>query len=112
MVEFVQQTNPGPSAFHDMYPAGSGRGGMHHVAIFVDDIQAAIVEFELQGYREAMYAEMESGFAFAMIDTVGSLGHMVELYQPESVLLDFYAMVKAAARDAGGGDVLRQISFD
>ena len=27
MVEFVQQNNPGPSAFHDMYPEGSGHSG-------------------------------------------------------------------------------------
>jgi len=27
----------GPSAFHDVYPDGSGRGGIHHAALFVDD---------------------------------------------------------------------------
>ncbi|MFD2136543.1 hypothetical protein ACFSLT_18030 [Novosphingobium resinovorum] len=25
MIEFCQQNNPGPSAFHDLYPEGSGR---------------------------------------------------------------------------------------
>lgn len=33
MVEFVQQNNPGPSAFHDMYPEGSGRGGIHDINV-------------------------------------------------------------------------------
>ena len=45
MIEFVQQNNPGPSAFHDMYPEGSGRGGIHHVALFVPDLQAAIAAY-------------------------------------------------------------------
>jgi hypothetical protein len=112
MVEFVQQNNAGPSAFHDMYPAGGERFGMHHVAVFVDDIKTAIAGHKARGDACALYAEMESCFAFAMIDTVASLGHMVELYQPETLLLDFYAMVAKAAENFDGTDIVRPISFD
>lgn len=45
MIEFVQQNTPGPSAFHDIYPEGSGRYGFHHVALFVDDVDAACVDY-------------------------------------------------------------------
>jgi hypothetical protein len=38
MIEFVQQHNAEPSAFHDMYPEGSGQYGLHHAALFVDDL--------------------------------------------------------------------------
>ncbi len=98
MVEFVQQNNDGPSAFRDMYLAGGE--GLHHVAIFVDDVGAAIARYERQGDTVALHAEMASGFVFAMIDTVARHGHMIELYRPDSTLVDFYAMV-AAEPEAG-----------
>jgi hypothetical protein len=109
MVEFVQQNNAGHSAFHDMYPEGSGRGGVHHVALFVDDLHAAAADYAAQDCAMALYAEMDSGFAFAMMDTSAQLGHMTELHQPEKRLTDFYAMVAAA--ELGSGPVLRPISL-
>ena len=98
MVEFVQQNNDGPSAFRDMYP--SGGEGLHHVAIFVDDLGASIAEYARRGDVLALHARMPSGFAFAMVDTVARYGHMIELYQPDQVLVDFYALV-AGEPDAG-----------
>lgn len=112
MVEFVQQNNVGPSAFHDMYPDPMRRCGIHHVAMFVDDLPGAITRYVTSGDPVAMYAEMESGFAFAMIDTVARLGHMTELYQPEPALIDFYATVKSAAVGFDGTEVVRTIRFD
>jgi hypothetical protein len=97
MVEFVQQNNSGPSCFHDMYPEGSGRAGAHHVALWVDDIQAEIARYAVEGLEAALYAELNDGFAFAMIDTSATLGHMVELYEPAASLTSFYAQVAGAA---------------
>ncbi len=99
MVEFVQQNNPGPSPFHDMYPEGSGRYGLHHVAVFVEDVDAALAEFAAQGCPTAMRAEMADGFVYAFADTSATLGHMTELYSPRPSLLGFYAMVADAAKD-------------
>ena len=96
MVEFVQQHDAGPSAFHDMYPRGAGRSGLHHVALFVDDLTAAIERFAAAGNECALYAETGT-MAFAMIDTVRQYGHMIELYEPNNVLLDFYARVRSLA---------------
>ena len=111
MVEFVQQNNPGPSAFHDVYPEGSGRSGIHHVALFVDDIHAAIAAHNTQGRETALFAEMNDGFAFAMIDARAELGHMIELYQPVPQLTGFYDMVAAAAKKFDGSNPLRTIKF-
>ena len=99
MVEFVQQNNPGPSPFHDIYPEGSGRYGFHHVAVFVEDVDAALAAFEAQGAPCAMRAEMADGFVYAFADTSATLGHMTELYTPRPSLLGFYAMVADAARE-------------
>lgn len=112
MIEFVQQNNTGPSAFHDMYPENSGRKGIHHVAIFVDDVKTSIKEFENNGHELAFYAEMNSGFAFAFMDTVALHGHMTELYSPDEELLGFYTMVKQAKDNWPHADIIHTIAFD
>ncbi len=99
MIEFVQQNNAGPSPFHDMYPEGSGRYGLHHVAVFVDDVDAALADFAAQGAPCAMRAEMADGFVFAFADTTATLGHMTELYSPRPSLTGFYAMIADAAKE-------------
>ena len=111
MIEFVAQHNPEPSACHDLYPEGSGLWGLHHVALFVDDVDAEIARFAAAGMPLAQRAEMMDGFIFAFVDASAGLGHMIELYAPVPVLLDFYAMVARAARDGHDGGVLNTISF-
>ncbi|MBU6266508.1 MAG: VOC family protein [Sphingomonadales bacterium] len=106
MIEFVQQNNPGPSAMRDMYPEGAGRWGLHHVALFVDDVDAAAARLAAEGFPTAQRAVMTDGFVFAFADTSAAYGHMTELYAPLPALTDFYAAVAEAARDWRGGDVL------
>jgi hypothetical protein len=109
MVEFVQQNNPGPSAFRDMY--GEGGEGFHHVALIVDDLAAARARFEEEGMETALYAEMLNGFAFVMMDATARHGHMIELYEGVPTLTGFYDMVREASLSFDGGDLLRPISF-
>lgn len=100
MVEFVQQHDDGPSAFYDVYPRGSGRYGLHHVAVFVEDLDAGIRRFAAAGHQCALYAETGT-IAYAMIDTVAAHGHMIELYETGPVLLDFYTRVRSLADPSG-----------
>ena len=109
MVELVVQHNPDPSAFHDMYPVGSGRFGIHHTALFVDDLQAAITAFAADGFALAQYAETATGTNFAFIDAVERYGHMIELYEPTPTLNGFYAMVAAAAENWDGREPIRKL---
>lgn len=110
MVEFVQQNNAGPSAMRDLYPEGSGRFGLHHVALFVDDVDAELARLASEGVATAQRSEMTDGFVFAFADTSAIYGHMLELYAPLPALTGFYAMVAEAARTfphgKHGGDVL------
>lgn len=101
MVEFVQQHDAGPSAFHDMFPEGSGREGLHHVALFVDDLATAMATHERDGRAVALYAETDGGIAFAMVDAVAEYGHMIELYEPRAMLLNFYEMVRGLGETDG-----------
>jgi hypothetical protein len=111
MVEFVQQDEPGPSVFHDLYPPGSGRFGLHHLALFVDDLRAALDDHVADGHVTALWAEMADGFPFAMVDTVAETGHFLELYEPRPALTGFYAMVERAAQGWDGANPLRPIRF-
>ncbi len=112
MIEFVQQNNPGPSPFRDLYPEGSGRWGIHHVALFVDDVDAELELYAAAGVPTALRAEMNDGFVFAFADTSATLGHMTELYAPVPALTGFYDMVARTAADYQSGDeVVRTISF-
>lgn len=110
MIEFVQQNNDGPSVFRDLYPDGGE--GLHHVALFVDDLPAARARFEALGFATGLYAEMADGFAFAMMNAVARYGHFIELYEGVPQLTGFYDMVRAAHEGRDGKDVIRTIAFD
>ncbi|HET8612933.1 MAG TPA: VOC family protein [Sphingomonas sp.] len=109
MIEFVQQNDPGPSVFRDMF--ADGEEGLHHVALIVDDLAAARDRFGREGLEVALHAEMMDGFTFLMIDAVSRYGHMIELYEGVPALTGFYDMVREASLDFGGRDPIRDISF-
>ena len=109
MVELVVQHNPDDSALHEMFPYGSGREGLHHAALFVNDLDAAIARFEAQGTPLAQLSVTTGGTAFAFVDTRASLGHMLELYEPTEQLTGFYDFVAEAAQGWDGGDLLREL---
>jgi catechol 2,3-dioxygenase-like lactoylglutathione lyase family enzyme len=103
MIEFCSQNNPGPSAFRDVYPEGSDRSGLHHCALFVDSVEEAVKRFGSEGYEVALDARMMDGFRYVFVDTLASMGHMLELYEPADKLLAFYEHVGAAAGDFSAG---------
>ena len=109
MVELVVQHNPDPSALHDMFPHGSGAEGLHHAALFVDDLEAAIARFDSEGAPLAQLSVTQGGTAFAFVDTRASLGHMLELYEPTPQLTGFYDFVAAAAKGWDGTDLIREL---
>lgn len=109
MIELVVQHNPDPSAMHDMYPPGSGRFGIHHTALIVDDLAAAIAGFGADGLPLAQLSTTATGTDFAFIDATHRYGHMIELYEPTPTLTGFYAMVAAAADGWDGSDPIRKL---
>jgi len=109
MVELVVQHNPDPSALHDMFPHGSGAQGLHHAALFVDDLDRAIARFAAEGSPLAQLSVTVGGTAFAFVDTRAHLGHMLELYEPTGQLGGFYDFVADAAQNWDGRDLIRAL---
>lgn len=109
MVELVVQHNADASALHDMFPHGEQAEGLHHAALFVDDLHAQIARFAKEGAPLAQLSVTAGGTAFAFVDTRASLGHMLELYEPTAQLTGFYDFVAAAAQGWDGCDVIREL---
>lgn len=107
MLELVQQDEEGPSPFRDLYPPGSE--GLHHVACFVDDLDAAVAGCRAAGWPAAARAATRSGVEFAFADASVALGHMIELYEPSPALLDFYRRVRDAASGWNHEDPVRRL---
>lgn len=83
------------------------RPGIHHVARFVPDLDAAIGRLGALGWPLAMWAETGSGIRFAFCDSRADLGHLVELYEPTPGLLRFYADIRAASEGWDGCSPVR-----
>jgi hypothetical protein len=87
MVELVCEHTP---------PLGS-TSGVHHMAFFVDSIDATATALAAAGWPEVLRAATASGMAFAFHDARADLGHFVEIYEPNDRLLGFYAHVRSLA---------------
>lgn len=109
MLELVVQHNPEPSALHEMFAWNSGREGLHHAALFVDDLAVAIGRFTADGMPLEQLSVTEGGTAFAFVDARPSFGHMFELYEPTPLLTRFYDMVAKAAQGWDGRDLIREL---
>ncbi len=107
MVELVEDHGDGPSPVRDMFPRDGS--GLHHLAFFVENLDAAVADLLTEGHELAMSARTASGLVFCFVDTRATLGHMVELYEPTPSLRSFYSTVRAAADGWDGGDPVRML---
>jgi hypothetical protein len=107
MVELITQHNAGPSALRDLFQPH--QTGVHHVACFVDDLQAELQRHRALGAAVALEARTRTGVDFAMVDLSASLGHMLELYEPNEDLRRFYAHVRKCADGWDGERPVRRL---
>ena len=107
MVELVEDHGDGPSPVRDMFPRDGS--GLHHLAFFVENVDAAVEDLLHQGHEQAMSARTASGLVFCFVDTRATLGHMVELYEPNPSLRTFYSTVRAASERWDGADPVRML---
>lgn len=84
----------------------TGRVGVHHVAIFADDLDAAAAEQRAAGRPEVVRAATSHGVRFAWFDATATLGHLVEVYERHPQLEAFYdrlgVTIPARPTTAGG----------
>ena len=107
MVELITQHNDGPSALRDLF--APHETGVHHVACFVADLPAELQRYRKQDVAIALEARTKTGVDFAMVDVSASLGHMLELYEPNEDLRRFYAHVRKCAEGWDGERPVRRL---
>lgn len=98
-IELVQQHDDSPSCYRDMVAAGAE--GMHHVAIIAEDYDAAVASYSAESHEiasEGKFGEVR----FCYIDTVETLGHMVEILEDSRAIRAFFAMIARAAEEWDG----------
>lgn len=95
-IELVMQHCANPSAFRDMY--APDEEGVHHLALFPESYDAMVSHYRDRGCDIATELVTAEQRGAAYVDTVASLGHMVEIYRVNQSLHDFYAAVADAAR--------------
>lgn len=105
MVELVQDHGTGPSIVRERF--APDESGLHHLAYFVDDLDAATAAAAAHGFPLAMAAATATGLRFHFLDAVAELGHVLELYERDERLAGFYERVAAAALDWDGDDPVR-----
>jgi len=107
MVELIHGYGDAPSVLNEAF--ASEAFGLHHMAIFEDDLEGALSSWEARGASIAMRASTTTGVDFAMVDTRVQFGHYLEIYPPVKALAKFYAYVKAAAAGWDGSDPVRRL---
>ena len=108
MIELVQQNNDGPSAIREMF--APHEQGLHHCAAIVPSFEEELARYEALGHAVANRFWLPGGMQFAFIDTVAVYGHMVEVYEAQPRLLDFYEAIAAAAQGWDGADPVRSVA--
>ncbi len=77
-IELIQPTTDHPSAYRDMYPAGTS--GFHHMCVYTHDMQADTAYFEGLGYPAVNSGEV-GPVKFAYFDTRELMGCMWEVVE-------------------------------
>lgn len=106
--EFIQQHDNQPSAYRDLVKEGESR--IHHFAMFCDDLNKQMAQYEAEGCPAALYAEILPGIGYALMDTSATLGVMTELYE-EWTVKPLYDYMKRTALDFDGTDPVRKLDF-
>jgi hypothetical protein len=84
-------------------------GQLHHVACFVDDLDATSDRLQSQGMPLAMEVVSTSGIRTHFLDARSTSGCLLELYSPNDHLQSLYDKVRDLALGWDGSDPVRVI---
>ena len=94
MVELIEVHDAEPAELFDLVRTDAG--GLHHVAVFADDLDAAAARRAELGHAEVVRASTSHGVRFGWFDARHDLGHLVEVYERHPLLTGFYEQLGVA----------------
>ncbi len=106
-IELIVQHDDTPSVYRDLHAAGSE--GFHHVAMIVPDVALEVERYRMLGF-EAAFTGRFGNAEFAYVDTSATLGHMTEILPDNAMLRGFFGMVRRAAEEWDGKDIIRELA--
>lgn len=103
--ELIQQNDNSPSVYREVVEAKGY--GFHHWAVSTRNFDGLIADYASKGDALALYGVAAVGARAAYIDTMATLGGMIELIElkPEVELL--FSAIRDASKDWDGEDPVR-----
>lgn len=105
-IELIYQHSPGPSALKD-----TSRGGaceFNHMGFLTENFDSDLGTLIAAGHEVAMQGVALGTVPFAYVDTVSTVGHMIELVPAIPDIVRLFDEVAMAARDWHGRDPIRR----
>ena len=106
-IELIEQLDDTPSAYRDS--VAMGKEGFHHMAAFVDDVDAEIARYAAAG-AELAYDGYFGDVRIGYVDTRAQMGFMIELFDHRPGMDALFARVAQAAQDWDGRDPVRDLA--
>jgi len=106
-IELVSHTAAGASIFRDLVNDGST--GFHHMATYTEEFDADLEHYSRAGAGIA-FSGLMMGHRVYYLDTVATLGFMVELIEVNPVAAGIFAQIRAAAEDWDGSEPVRTLA--
>ena len=106
-IELIRQHNDAPSIYKAW--RDEGREGLHHVCILVEDMAAARAACAQAGAVVVQEGKVAGGGEVIYVDTGGGPGTMVEILKTGAGGLQFFGMMRDAARGWDGTDPVRRL---
>lgn len=103
-IELIKTDSPEPSLYHGEYAV---RDRLHHICIFVDDIEVARKACAEAGAEVIVEGKVGDSGEVIYVDPGQGPGHVIEYLQPMAGSEGLFQMMKDAARNWDGADPVR-----
>jgi catechol 2,3-dioxygenase-like lactoylglutathione lyase family enzyme len=108
-IEVISQQDDGPSIYNDFLEQNPA-GGLQHVAVWVDEIDATLAELRSAGRNFTVAQRYGDGHAY--LDSTEEPGIMVQLMAHNEAIDTLFGIIKGAAEDWDGHtDPIRKIDW-
>ena len=103
-IELIEQLDDTPSVYRDSVPFG--QDGFHHMAAFVDDVDAEIARYKAAG-ADLAYDGYFGDVRLGYVDTRAQFGFMIELFDHRPGMDALFAYVAEQGAQWDGVDPIR-----
>lgn len=106
-IELIQQQDQTPSVYREMLERTGP--GFHHWGLFSENFDEDVARYQKLGHAEAFTGKVSIGARFAYMDTVASLGGMIELIELTPQVRDLFYAMESAHWEWDGSEPIRYL---